>query len=167
MYYTISREFISIPGLMYCTDFLRPYTANPLKMPHIADCQDWPRLCSCLFLSPRARSEATTSSSSPPLYHARASPGTQLSQEGRLYTGRGVADEHELVDHAFDTLLINEGARKQHGVEQEHTCTWCRLRTDNALGYLSELKRGRNFVVAMVRRRMSASSHNLSQMVGN
>lgn len=69
--------------------------------------------------SRRARSEATTSSSSPPPRHARASPETQLSQEARLHTGRGVADEHELVDHALDTLLIDEGARKQQGVEQE------------------------------------------------
>jgi hypothetical protein len=69
--------------------------------------------------SRRARSEATTSSSSPPPHHARASPETQLSQEGRLHTGRGVADEHELVDHALDTLLIDEGARKQQEVEQE------------------------------------------------
>jgi hypothetical protein len=30
-----------------------------------------------------------------------------------------LADEHELVDHALDTLLINKGARKQQGVEQE------------------------------------------------
>jgi len=30
-----------------------------------------------------------------------------------------VADEHELVDHALDTLLINEGARKQQEGEQE------------------------------------------------
>ncbi|KAH0562296.1 hypothetical protein GP486_003014 [Trichoglossum hirsutum] len=67
--------------------------------------------------SRRARSEATTSSSSPPPHHARASPETQLSQEGHLHTGRGVADEHELVDHALDTLLIDEGARKQQEVE--------------------------------------------------
>jgi hypothetical protein len=30
-----------------------------------------------------------------------------------------VADEHELVDHVLDTLLINKGARKQQEVEQE------------------------------------------------
>jgi hypothetical protein len=30
-----------------------------------------------------------------------------------------VADEHELVDHALDTLLIDEGARKQQEVEHE------------------------------------------------
>jgi hypothetical protein len=30
-----------------------------------------------------------------------------------------VADEHELVDHALDTPLIDEGARKQQEVEQE------------------------------------------------
>ena len=28
MYYTISREFIGISGIMYCTVFLRPYTAK-------------------------------------------------------------------------------------------------------------------------------------------
>ncbi|KAL5316367.1 hypothetical protein ACEPPN_015412 [Leptodophora sp. 'Broadleaf-Isolate-01'] len=70
--------------------------------------------------SRRARSEAMTSSSSPPSHHARASPETQLSQEDRLYTDRGVADEHELVDHALDTLLISEGAgEQQEEVEQE------------------------------------------------
>ncbi|KAF4628752.1 hypothetical protein G7Y89_g9401 [Cudoniella acicularis] len=51
-------------------------------------------------------SKATSPSSSPPPRYCRASPETQLSQEGRLYTGRGVADEHELVDHALDTLLV-------------------------------------------------------------
>jgi hypothetical protein len=30
-----------------------------------------------------------------------------------------VVDEHELVNHALDTLLIDEGARKQQEVEQE------------------------------------------------
>jgi len=30
-----------------------------------------------------------------------------------------VADEHELVDHALDTILIDEGAREQQEVEQE------------------------------------------------
>lgn len=30
-----------------------------------------------------------------------------------------MADEHKLVDHALDTLLIDEGARKQQEVEQE------------------------------------------------
>jgi hypothetical protein len=30
-----------------------------------------------------------------------------------------VADEHELIDHALDTLLIDEGAREQQEVEQE------------------------------------------------
>jgi hypothetical protein len=69
--------------------------------------------------SRHARSEATTSSSSPPPRHCRASLETQLSQEGRLHTGRGVVDEHELVDHALDTLLIDEGAREQQEVEQE------------------------------------------------
>ncbi|KAL5312933.1 hypothetical protein ACEPPN_019359 [Leptodophora sp. 'Broadleaf-Isolate-01'] len=64
-------------------------------------------------------SKATTPFSSPPPRHCRASPETQLSQECRLHTGRGVADEHELVDHTLDTLLIDEGARKQQEVEQE------------------------------------------------
>ena len=64
-------------------------------------------------------SKATSPSSSPPPRHCKASPETQLSQEGRLHTGRGVADEHELVDHALDTLLVDEGARKQQEVEQE------------------------------------------------
>ncbi|KAG4414830.1 hypothetical protein IFR04_012018, partial [Cadophora malorum] len=64
-------------------------------------------------------SKATIPFSSPPPRHYRASPETQISQEGRLHTGRGVADEHELVDYALDTLLINEGARKQQEVEQE------------------------------------------------
>jgi hypothetical protein len=64
-------------------------------------------------------SKATTPSSSPLTRYCRASPETQLSQEGRLHTGRGVADEHELVDHALDTLLIDEGARKQQEVELE------------------------------------------------
>ena len=68
--------------------------------------------------SRHTRSEATTPSSSPPPRHCRASPETQLSQEGRL-TGRGVADEHELVDYALDTLLIDKGAREQQEVEQE------------------------------------------------
>jgi len=62
--------------------------------------------------SRHARSKATTSSLSLPPHHARASPETQLSQEG-LYTGQGVADEHKLVNHALNTLLINKGARKQ------------------------------------------------------
>lgn len=71
----------------------------------------------------RARSEATTSSSarprSPPPRHARASPETQLSEEGRLYTDRGLADGHEIIDHALDTLLIDKEAREQQEVEQE------------------------------------------------
>merc|ERR1712093_175490 len=63
-----------------------------------------------------ARSEATTPSSSPPPRHCRASPENQLSQEGRLHTGR---DEHELVDHALDTLLIDRGAREEQQQEGE------------------------------------------------
>jgi hypothetical protein len=46
-------------------------------------------------------------------------PEIQLSQEGYLHIGQGLADEHELVDHVLDTFLINKGARKQQGVEQE------------------------------------------------
>lgn len=61
----------------------------------------------------RARSEATVPYSarpqSPLLHCARVSPEQQLSH----YTGRGAADEHELVDHVLDTLLIDEGAREQ------------------------------------------------------
>ena len=30
-----------------------------------------------------------------------------------------MADEHELIDHALDTLLIDEGAREQQEVEPE------------------------------------------------
>jgi hypothetical protein len=32
-----------------------------------------------------------------------------------------VADQHELVDHALDTLLVDEGARKQKEVERRRT----------------------------------------------
>jgi hypothetical protein len=64
-------------------------------------------------------SKATTPSSSPLTRYCRASPETELSQEDRLHTGQDVADEHELVDYALDTLLIDEGARKQQEVEQE------------------------------------------------
>jgi hypothetical protein len=69
--------------------------------------------------SRHARSEATTSSSSPPPRHCRASPETQLSQEGRLHTGRGVADEHGLANPALDTSPIDEGEREQEELEQE------------------------------------------------
>jgi hypothetical protein len=68
-------------------------------------------------------SEATTSSSarpgSPPPRHCGALLETQLSQEGRLYTGRGVADEYGLVDPALDPLPFDKGAREQQEVEQE------------------------------------------------
>ncbi|KUJ16852.1 uncharacterized protein LY89DRAFT_669299 [Mollisia scopiformis] len=64
-------------------------------------------------------SNATTPSLRMPSLHRKASLKTQRSQEGRLHTGRGVADEHELIDHALDTLLIDEGARKQQEVEHE------------------------------------------------
>lgn len=73
--------------------------------------------------SRHAISEATTSCSarpqSSPQRHCRASLENQLSQEGRLHTVRGVAHKHELVDQAFDILLINEVAREQQDVEQE------------------------------------------------
>jgi len=72
--------------------------------------------------SRHARSEATTSSSSPPLRHCRASPETQLNQAGRLYTSRGVADEPELVDHELDTLIIDKGAKQQEGEQDEGHC---------------------------------------------
>lgn len=68
------------------------------------------------------------------LYTMLESPDIWLSQEGHLYTSRGVADEHELVDHMLDTLLIDkgprddEGAREQQEVEQEEgnteDCLW-------------------------------------------
>jgi hypothetical protein len=66
-----------------------------------------------------ARSEATTSSSSPPPRHCRASPDNQLGQEGHLHTGRGVADEHGLVDPALDTFPIDGGAREEQQQEGE------------------------------------------------
>ncbi len=66
----------------------------------------------------RTDSTATTPSSSPPPPHCRASPETQLSQEGHPHTGREVADEHEPVDHTLDTLLTDEGAKKQQEGEQ-------------------------------------------------
>ncbi|KAH6694352.1 hypothetical protein BKA61DRAFT_711903 [Leptodontidium sp. MPI-SDFR-AT-0119] len=64
-------------------------------------------------------SEATTPSSNPLLHHCRASPETQLSQEGHLHTGRGVADEHGLVDHTLDTFPLDGVAREQQEVEQQ------------------------------------------------
>ncbi|KAG4440623.1 hypothetical protein IFR05_003882, partial [Cadophora sp. M221] len=74
--------------------------------------------------SHHAGSEATTSSSSPPPRHCRASPETQLSHEGRLHTGRGVADEHGLGNPALDTFPIDEGEREQeqdegHGEDED------------------------------------------------
>lgn len=78
--------------------------------------------------SRRARSEATTPSSSSPPRHCRASPETQLNQEGRLYTDRGVTDEQGLVDSALDTFPINEGARERHEVEQEKAIVRMRAR---------------------------------------
>jgi hypothetical protein len=61
-------------------------------------------------------SKATSPSLSLPPRYYRASPETQLSQEGRLHTGRGIADEHELVNPALDTFALDEGARKQQEV---------------------------------------------------
>jgi hypothetical protein len=58
----------------------------------------------------RAGSELTTSSSSP---FCRASSENQLGQEGRHHTGRGVADEHRLVDPALGTFPVDEEAREQ------------------------------------------------------
>jgi len=52
MYYTISRAFIGIPGIMYCTVFPRQYAATPPKTLHNAD-RTRPRLCNCLFLLPQ------------------------------------------------------------------------------------------------------------------
>jgi hypothetical protein len=42
-----------------------------------------------------------------------------LSQEDHLYTGRGMAHEHGLVDHMFGILLVNEAARERQDVEQK------------------------------------------------
>ncbi|PVH70373.1 hypothetical protein DL98DRAFT_597880 [Cadophora sp. DSE1049] len=72
--------------------------------------------------SRHARFEATTPSSSPPPRYCRASLETQLSQEGRLHTGRGVADEHGLAGPARNADPVNERERRQQlqqGVEQE------------------------------------------------
>jgi hypothetical protein len=60
-----------------------------------------------------ASSEATTSFSSPPPRHSKASPETQLNQEGRLHTGRGMADEYGLVNHTLDMFPINGWAREE------------------------------------------------------
>jgi hypothetical protein len=63
----------------------------------------------------RARSEATTSARprSPPPCSFRASPENQLSQEGHLHTGRGVADEHQLVGPARNADPVDERERQQ------------------------------------------------------
>jgi hypothetical protein len=71
----------------------------------------------------RTRSEAIISSSarfrSLPLYYTRTLPETQLSKEGYLYTGQGIADEYKLINRMLDTLFINKGAREQQEVKQE------------------------------------------------
>jgi hypothetical protein len=69
--------------------------------------------------SRRARSEAATPSSSPPPRHCRASPENQLSQDGRLHTGRGVADESGLVGPARKADPVDERERRQQQQEVE------------------------------------------------
>merc|ERR1711939_557475 len=64
-------------------------------------------------------SGATTPSSSPPLQHCRASLETQLSQEGHLHPGQGVAEEHKLFDHVLETLLDDERVRKQQAGQEK------------------------------------------------
>ena len=70
----------------------------------------------------RARSEATTSYSArprnPPPRCAKASSENQLNHEGRLYTGRGVADERGLVSPARNADPVNE--REQQQQEDEN-----------------------------------------------
>lgn len=56
-------------------------------------------------------------SSSPPPRHYRASPENQLSQEGRLHTGRGVADTHGLVGPARNADPVDERERRQQQQE--------------------------------------------------
>jgi hypothetical protein len=71
----------------------------------------------------RARSEATTSCSarprSPPPQCTRASPENQLTREGYIYTGRGVAGEHGLVGPARNVDLVDERERQQRQQEDE------------------------------------------------
>jgi hypothetical protein len=71
----------------------------------------------------RVRSEVTISDSarprSPPPLSSRTSPKNQLSQEGHLHAGRGIADEHELVGSAFDINTISNEEKQQQEVEQE------------------------------------------------
>jgi len=71
----------------------------------------------------RARSEATTSCSahprSPPPRSARASPENQLSREGHLHTGRGVADEHGLVGPARNADPVDRRERRQQPEQEE------------------------------------------------
>jgi hypothetical protein len=80
-------------------------------------------------LHPRpAGSEATTSSSarlqSPPPRCARTLPETQLSQEGRLDTGRGVADEHGLVGPARNADPVGEREWQQEEDEDKDEDTF-------------------------------------------
>ena len=64
-------------------------------------------------------SKATSPSSSPLIPHCRASPETQLSQEGHLHPGQGVAEEHKLFDHVLETLLDDERVRKQQAGQEK------------------------------------------------
>jgi hypothetical protein len=72
-----------------------------------------------VYLHPRrARSEATPSCyarpRSPPPCCARASPENQLSQEGHLHTGRGVADEHGVVGPEQNPYHFFQRADRHH-----------------------------------------------------
>ncbi|KUJ10218.1 uncharacterized protein LY89DRAFT_739958 [Mollisia scopiformis] len=76
------------------------------------------------FLEPAPRSQLAEQGASTPDSLPPHTPSLRLSSEplydkDRLYTGRGVADEHELVDHTLNTLFIDEGVIKQQEVEQE------------------------------------------------
>jgi hypothetical protein len=72
------------------------------------------------FYAPR-QIRATTSHSarSPPPRQPRVSPDNQPSQGDRLYTGRSIADEHELVGSALDIDSFDKGERQQQELEQE------------------------------------------------
>jgi hypothetical protein len=60
-----------------------------------------------------------TSSSSPPLRQCRASPEIQLNQEGRLYSGRGVAYEHGLLGPACNADPVDKTRQQQQEVEED------------------------------------------------
>jgi len=56
---------------------------------------------------------------SPPRRCFRASLENELGQRDHSHTGRGVADEQELVDPALDISLVDEGERQQQQMKQE------------------------------------------------